>query len=90
MRVINVILIKNGAVHEIDSYGVFEEQLSQDVVDVAEKKFKEQVLKLAGTDEEVLSEEEFNESNGDIDTFIEDGIYQAEPDACVCLTWSEI
>jgi len=85
MRVINVILIKHGAVHEIDSFGVFEEQLSQEIVDQAEKKFKEKVLEVSNE-----CEEEFEDNHSSIESFIEDGRYQRDSQTSVCLTWSEI
>lgn len=85
MRIINVIVIRHGAVHEIDSYGVFEEQLSQDVVAIAEEKFKKQVLFVTESDES-----EFEDNYGGMETFIEDGIFQNGAGNSVCLTWSEI
>ena len=39
MRVINVITVKNGVVDEIESFGVIEEQLVNDVSEEAEKYF---------------------------------------------------
>ena len=35
MRVINVVSFDNGSLNEIESFGVFEEQLVDDVVEVA-------------------------------------------------------
>lgn len=85
MRVINVIVIRHGAVHEIDSFGVFEEQLSQEIVAQAEEKFKKQVLLLTESDEA-----EFDDTYVSMDTFIEEGIFMGDNGGSVCLTWSEI
>ena len=63
MRVINLVTIKAGVVDNIESFGVFEEQLVQDVVDVAEKRFLE-IAKELGWDENEegeMSEEELKE-----------------------------
>jgi hypothetical protein len=85
MRVINIIVILHGAVHEIDSFGVYEEQLSDDVVEMAEAKFKEKVLLVAET-----NEDDFEDNFGSIDAFIEDGIFVSGGCCSVCLVWSDI
>jgi len=85
MRVINVIVIKDNALYDIQSFGVFEEQLSQEVVEKAEKAFVHNALKLTG-----MREEDFNDTFGDMDCFIEDGIFANSTYYSVCLTWSEI
>jgi hypothetical protein len=86
MRVINVIVVKCGNVDSITSFGVFEEQLSNDVVQEAEKKFKDEVL--------ALSEEpnfyEFEDNYGDIDSFVEDGNFHTSNWSSVALVWSDI
>ena len=43
MRIINVIELWGGVIDEIYSFPIFEEQLSQDVIDNAESKFIELV-----------------------------------------------
>jgi len=76
MRIVNVIVIKEGVVDSIDSFGVMDEQLSQDVVDKAEALYTEKCLEW-GADEE------------DMDIYIEEGYY-AGGNFSVCLSWSEI
>ena len=41
MRVINVIEVEHGSVLGVTSFGVYDEQLSQDVVDEAETHYKD-------------------------------------------------
>jgi len=87
MRVINVVRIKNGVVDNITSFGVYEEQLSQDVVDKAEEKFQE-IAKELGCD----TEDEFEMEN-----LMDSGYYEKdttndvfpEPES-VCISWSDI
>jgi len=76
MRIANVIVIKEGIVDSIDSFAVFEEQLSQDVVDKAEELFTEKCLEW-GADED------------DMDVYLEEGYY-AGGNFSVCLSWSDI
>jgi len=76
MRVINVIEIKDGVVDEITSFGIFEEQLSQEVVKYAEDLF---IAKL----------EEYGVEDAHMDGYIDDG-YFAGGNFSVCLTWSEV
>ena len=89
MRVINVVVIKNGAVYDIESFGVFEEQLSQDVVDEAEKAFRRKAVEMMESDGNFkgdfsqISEEQF-------DAMVENGIYEHSATDSVCLTWSDI
>lgn len=94
MRVINVVTIKNGVVDEITSFGIFEEQLSQDVVDEAEKKFIE-VAKELGFDDKSESEEDFEVDP--IEELLDNGYFEKntsndvfpEPQS-VCISWSDI
>jgi hypothetical protein len=80
MRIINVVTIKNGVVDNIDSFGVFEEQLSQDVVNAAEKLFVEKVREL-----------EFQGDEEELDAIIGDGYYEHDSlHQSVCLSWSDI
>ncbi len=80
MRIINVIVIKDGAIESINPFVIFEEQ-SDDVVSQAEKLFTEKVLELTG-----MTEEDFNDTFDDIDTYIEDGIFMNGTNYSVCLT----
>lgn len=83
MRIISVIKIKDGVVDEITSFGIFDEKLSQDVVDKAEKLFTDEAIKI-GCDET------------DIEDVLSDGYYEHGNrysnimNLSVCLTWSEI
>jgi hypothetical protein len=80
MRVINVVKIKFGVVDEITSFGVFEEQLSQDVAEQAEKKFVEVAKELGcNTDDEDIIEE-----------ICSNGYYQPTAQNSVCISWSDI
>lgn len=45
MRVINIVEQLSGIITNITSFGVFEEQLSDEVVEKAEEFFKSQILK---------------------------------------------
>jgi hypothetical protein len=78
MRVINVIYVKNGEVEEVTSFGVFEEQLSDDVVEQAEEKFKEYVR----SSEPEVSDE-------DLDMYIEEGCYSGV-NYGYSIVWSDI
>jgi hypothetical protein len=79
MRVINVVKIKDGVVDDIESFGVFEEQLVDDVVEVAEKDFLNKAKELgANTEDEDVEEE-----------LLDDGYYEIA-NASVCISWSDI
>jgi hypothetical protein len=80
MRVINVIEIVENNTQGIDSFGIFEEQLSQEVVDKAEALFKAKA-KENGCPLEDDSEE--------WDDIIGDG-YWIQGDYAVNLVWSDI
>lgn len=80
MRVINIVRIKEGVVDNIESFGVFEEQLSQEVVEKAEEEFQKQAKELGfeGDDEE-------------LDEITGEGYFECPyANASVCLSWSEI
>jgi hypothetical protein len=79
MRILNVITVKNGIVDDVQSFGIFEEQLSEDVTEIAEKVFIKSAKEIGfvETDED------------DADAIIEEGYYQIA-NASVCLTWSSI
>lgn len=81
MRIINVVKINDNILDEITSFGVFEEQLSDDVVADAEAKFIE-----------VAKEIGFTENNFDQITeadLLDDGYYKLD-DMSVCIAWSDI
>jgi hypothetical protein len=76
MRVINVVVIKEGVIDNIDSFGVFEEQLVEDVVKPAEELFREKCL-------------EWGALEDDLDFYLEEGYY-AGGNFSVCISWSDI
>ena len=81
MRVINVVKVKEGVVDDMESYGVFEEQLSDDVVKSAEDMF----IKCA---KEIGYDEEYDL---DIIGLLDDGYYEnLALSRSVCITWSDI
>ena len=85
MRIINVVTIKNGVVDEIESFGVFEEQLVDDVVEAAEKKFIEEAKKLGFTED---NDDEITE-----DDLLDGGYFEATIGGnikSVCISWSDI
>lgn len=78
MRVINVIVSTNqNPVVSIDSFGVFEEQLSDEVVEQAEKLFIQKAVSELGVDE-VDAEDSLE--NG----YIDDGL------VTISIVWSDI
>jgi len=78
MRVINVVVIKGGVVDNIDSFGVFEEQLVNDVVKPAEELFIQKAK-----DNGFIGDGEEEES------LLDDGYFEFY-DGSVCITWSDI
>lgn len=83
MRIINLVTIKAGVVDNIESFAVWEEQLVQDVVDVAEKRFLE-IAKQLGWDE---AEDEITEEE-----LLDNGYFECETGTwdSVCITWSDV
>lgn len=78
MRVINVVRIKEGVVDSIESFGVFEEQLVNDVREAAEKEFLRQAKELG-----------FNGDEEDEEELLDNGYFEIM-NASVCLIWSDI
>ena len=78
MRVINVIEIVDNNTQGIESFGIFEEQLSQDVVDKAEANFKMKAKENGCTADDEEMEEIISEG------YYENGTYS------VNLVWSDI
>jgi len=56
MRIINIVEQLNGIITQILSFPVYEEQLSQDVVDEAENTFKQIINEVTGIDTEDMDE----------------------------------
>lgn len=80
MRIINIIEIVDNNTQGIESFGIFEEQLSQDVVDRAEALFKAKAKENGCTLE--TDSDEWDEIIGD--GYWEQGTY------AVNLVWSSI
>ena len=76
MRIVNVVVIKEGVIDNMDSFGVFEEQLSQDIIDKAETLFTEKCI-------------EWGAEETDMDIYLEEGYY-AGGNFSICLTWTDI
>jgi len=80
MRIISVILVSQGIVHSIQSFGIHEEQFSSDVVKEAEKLFELECRQLSD-----------NITDDDMETYIENGYYDSEMNyMSVNLVWSDI
>jgi len=84
MRVINVVRFDNGALNDIESFGVFEEQLVDDVVEVAEKDFVEKCKAVGLVINEETEDEQLEE--------LLDNSYYDSPDGfhSVYISWSDI
>jgi hypothetical protein len=81
MRVINIIesatdTTISGGIIGVESFGIFEEQLSEDIVQVAENTFRDKAIE-NGADED------------DLDSAIEDGYY-SNGSYTISIVWSEI
>jgi len=80
MRTINVILVSQGIVHSIRSYGIYDDQLSNEVVAQAEGHFKLECLQL----DETITDEEMN-------IHLENGYFDSEINyMSVNLVWSDV
>ncbi|MCH9625170.1 MAG: hypothetical protein S4CHLAM123_03400 [Chlamydiales bacterium] len=78
MRIINIIVsTKQNPVVSINSFGVFEEQLSDEVVEQAEKLFIQKAVSELGVDEEKAKD---SLENG----YIDDGL------VTISIVWSDI
>jgi hypothetical protein len=81
MRIINVLEIKRGIISKIESFPIFEDQLSEEVTKKAELFFIDKINENIAP--EVLSDEEQ-------ETHIEDGFYQDRYGYEVYLSWSNV
>ena len=79
MRIINVVEQLQGMITQIQSFPVYEEQLSQDVVTEAENTFKAIINEVVGIDPD----------SEDMEMIIEDGYYTDDNGWDVSLVWSE-
>ncbi len=76
MRFISVVTTSDNLVANLEVFPIFEDQLSEDVVEQAEEFFKKQVLLL-----------DSNMSDDDIEFFLEEG-YANINDVCVTIVWA--
>lgn len=79
MRIVNIVEQLQGTITQILSFPVYEEQLSQDVVDEAEKTFKQIINEVQGIDPD----------SEDMEMIIEDGYYSDDNGWDVSIVWSE-
>jgi len=80
MRVINVVVTNKNGVQSIDSFGIFEEQLGQDVIDKAEKHF---IHKIKSNN--IECEDETDEEN-----YLGNGYADHDNGIIVAIVWSNI
>lgn len=93
MRVINVVTIKNNVVDNIDSFGVFEEQLSDEVVEAAEKAFVEKAKELGfnpDVDSEIDPTDELLDNAYYENRYFEEKGKVLYQHVSVCISWSDI
>lgn len=84
MRVVNLIEVVDGNVSNVNTYGIFEDQLSQDVVEQVEREFKKRVLQqVEDFHLEPMSEE-------DVESYVEDGFYKDGNGYSISIVWSNI
>jgi len=83
MRVINVVEIVENSLVGIESFGVFEEQLADDVAKEAEELFVKKIKEFIGGDET---------DEGYIEDALENGYYADSTKGYyyVCISWSYI
>lgn len=84
MRIINVIKTNriDGSISDINSFAIYEEQLSNDVVNEAEKYFISQ-CKYDSDGNEIYSDEQ-------LDVAIENGYMDVDETMSVHLIWSDV
>ena len=88
MRIINVLEIINGIPYKIESFPIYEEQLSEEIVDEAEKLF----LKLIEENRKSLLKENLSEEDIE-DTeeyYLDEGVYDNKNGYELYIIWSEI
>lgn len=89
MRVINVITNKDNILDEIKSFGIVDEQLSNDVVQEAEDYFNNKIREVATH----MTPEELDDN---MEIYLEDAYYSHENDGAfsenvyICIVWSDI
>jgi hypothetical protein len=90
MRIVNVIVTRNGIVNEIESFGIVDEQLSDEVIEQAEETFMEKIVSICH--EDTTSEEADWTREEVLENWIDGGYYEVGDDVntVVHLAWSDI
>lgn len=90
MRVINIVVTDTRShiplIESMKSFGIYEEQLSNDVVEAAEEEFRETVVRLSGFESNTVQADDLRDHANDS---IDDGWVQIS-DRIVSMVWSEI
>ena len=79
MRIINVIEILNGIISGVESFGIFEEQLAQDIINTAEKNFIDKIRE----NQKDITEE-------DVESYLEEGYFFDDNGYEITIIWSDI
>ena len=81
MEIINIIKIKNGVVDDIESYAIWEEQFSRDVVETVQERFLDILVHDFGwnEDDDYMTEEDI----------LDNDYYETEVGS-LCISWSSI
>jgi hypothetical protein len=77
MRIVNIVCVRSGTPINIDSFPIFEEQLSEDVVNKVEELFIEMIEKFVP-----------NLSDEDKDGYLEDGFFSDDNGYEIYIIWS--
>jgi hypothetical protein len=76
MRFISIVTTKENLVSNLETFAIFEDQLSNDVVAEAEKFFKKEARKY-----------DDNLDDDDLELSLEEGYIEIN-DVCICFVWS--
>jgi len=93
MRIVNVIVTKNdGTILNADSFAIYEEQLSNDIVSEAENLFIDTCVDYKFASETNTTKDDLNERNlyrEDVAEELDDG-YRNLEDVVVSIVWTEV
>ena len=92
MEIINVITIENDVIQEVESFLVYDKDLSDEEIDVAESKFKKSVQTAEDYFLKKAKEYGWTEDEVSKDDLLEEGRYETEFTvyANVNLCWSQV
>jgi len=76
MRTINIVEVKNGTVNNIESFGIYEDQFSNEIIEKAEEVFSNKCLEYGAKEKRLFD-------------YIEDGFYEGG-NFSINLVWSNI